>query len=188
MTKISQIFTRFRRQIHIPHQTLIRDLLLSAYLVAVSGIILAILISPQDAFAETYYEDKTFAQSIVLKRVNQPYYFGGQSSIARGVTVTVEKGSEIHIDGAFNVSGNLILEGESALPIKLSGKISVIGGELHASHVDIRDISLRIQAYATSTVMFDSVRVEQVSPSDGSSLISIFNNSTLTIKNFYTVS
>ena len=146
-------------------------------------ILFIILVPSQVAFAETRYEGKTFTQNIVLKRSNQPYYFTGQNSIARGVSVAVEAGTEIHIEGNLTVFGKLALTGESALPIKLGGKVSIVGGELHASHVDMKDTPLRIQAYATSAVMFDSVHVERVYPSDGSSVISIFNNSTLTIKN-----
>lgn len=156
---------------------------ISTHSIIISGILLVILMPTQNAFAETYYEDKTFTQSIVLKRVNQPYYFSGQNSVARGTIITIEAGTEIHVEGNLTVFGKLALAGESASPIKLDGKVSVIGGELHASYVDIKDTSARIQAYSTSTVMFDSVRIEQVSSSDGSSFISIFNNSTLTIKN-----
>ncbi|MDQ5912232.1 MAG: hypothetical protein QG568_447, partial [Patescibacteria group bacterium] len=156
---------------------------ISHILIAIFGIVLAILVSPQGAFADTRYEDKTFTQSVVLKRINQPYYFSGQNSIARGVTVTLEKGSEIHIEGVLTVFGKLVLAGESVSHIKLNGKVSVIGGELHASHVDIKDTSTRVEAFATSTVLFDSVLIERVSPSVGSSVVSVFNNSVLTIKN-----
>ena len=152
-------------------------------LVAVFGIALVVFILPPSVCAATHYEDKIFTQSVVLKRINHPYYFGGQNSIARGVTVTFEKGTEINIEGVLIVSGKLILAGESASPIKFNGKVSVIGGELHASHVDIKDVSARVEAFATSTVIFDSVHVEKVSPSLGSSVISVFNNSTLTLKN-----
>lgn len=187
MSKIFQIFTHCRRQIHIPHQTRIRNLTSSVYFVAVFGILISILllvlIPIQGTFAATQYEDKTFTQSVVLKRINQPYYFTGQSSIARGVTVTVEKGTEIYVEGKLTVFGKLVLDGESASPIKLNGKVSVIGGELHATYVDIKNTTAVVEAFATSTVMFDSVHIEQVSPSVGSSIVSVFNNSTLTIKN-----
>lgn len=176
MSKIFQIHTH---QLYTPHFFRTKTLVLSTCLI----ILLVIFVSPQSAFASTRYEDKTFTQSLVLKRINQPYYFGGQNNIARGVSVTVERGTEIYIEGNLTVFGKLILLGENTLPIKIDGKVSVVGGELHASYVDIKDTTIRVEVYATSTVVFDSVHMDQVSASEGSSIISIFNDSTFTIKN-----
>ncbi len=156
----------------------------------VSIVTLVILFTPvQNAFAEVRYEDRSFTQSIVLKRANQPYYFSGQNSIARGVSVTIEKGSEVHIEGNLTVFGKLILAGEDGSHIQVFGNgnqgnpITLIGGELHASHVDIKSISGILDAFATSTVVFDTVQMADITSSVGSSIISIFSNSAITISN-----
>lgn len=107
-----------------------------------------VCIPQRTAFAETRYSNKTFSQSILLKRANHPYYFSGQNIIPNGVTVTVEKGAEIFVDGNITVFGKLALAGEtiSHIQIKQSDSfdgvgqvpLTVIGGELHASYVDFQ--------------------------------------------------
>ncbi|MBP6974743.1 MAG: hypothetical protein KBB54_02245 [Candidatus Pacebacteria bacterium] len=171
-------------------------------------------------FAEVRYEDKTFTQSITLKSINQPYYFSGSNAIARGVTVMVDKGTRVYVDGNITVLGKLVLAGEKDFPIQIKRSnqsidqnssqgsdqniFTIIGGEFFASYVEIKDIpgvavgttssstsgflesglSQILNAFSTSTVVFDSVFIDLpfTNISSGAS-ISVFNNSALSIKN-----
>jgi hypothetical protein len=147
---------------------------------------------PRATYAEVRYENKIFSQSVILKQINQPYYFSGQNTIPKGVTVTVEKGTQVFIEGNIFVRGKLIFQGEKDLPIQIKRPtssqsyqklISLMGGELFAFHVKVEKTLGLLDAYATSSVFFDTVNVEDVGLQSGSSIITVFNNSLLSIKN-----
>lgn len=178
--------------------------------------LLALLFVPCTAFSATYYQDKTFSQSVVLRTANQPYYFSGNSTIARGATVTVEKGTKVYIDGNITVFGKLFLEGKTGSLVTItqsalqnggsqSGEsqnanpsapnawsawgysnqnpITLIGGELVAEYTQFLRTGGVVDAFATSSIYFDSVLIDGATVGTGSSVVTVFNNSTLTIKN-----
>jgi hypothetical protein len=164
---------------------------------------LAIVIPIHITFAEVRYENKVFNQNLTLKRVNQPFYFSGYNTIPKGVSIMVEKGTQIFVDGNIMVKGKLVLQGEETSPITIRPATSnlsnvanttqsshslvkpftVLGGELSISHARIGNISGLIDAYSSSTVLLDDIHVEDVGTSNGSSIITIFNNSILNISN-----
>lgn len=171
--------------------------------VSFSFLFLVIIIPTHITFAEVRYENKVFNQNLTLKRADQPFYFSGYNTIPKGVSVYIEKGTQIFIDGNVTVKGKLVLQGEESSPItirpttanssnttnttqfsqSLLKPFTVLGGELAISHTNIRDVAGLIDAYSSSTVLLDNIYVENVGASNGSSVITIFNNSILNISN-----
>lgn len=163
----------------------------------VLSVTIFILFVPRDiAHAEARYESKTFSKSVILRRSSQPYYFSGNSIIPKGVTVTVEKGTHVFMEGNILIRGRLAFQGEKDSPVSISclsrdssaytshtESFTVAGGELVMSDVDIRGMPELIQAYASSTVLMDSVRAEDVGSVGGASMVSIFDGSLLSVKN-----
>ncbi|MCF7865701.1 MAG: hypothetical protein K9M11_04330 [Candidatus Pacebacteria bacterium] len=160
---------------------------------------IVILFVPHDIVrGETRYESKIFTQNTVLRQVNGPYYFEGVSSIPKGVSLTIEKGSQVFIEGSITVRGRLVFQGEEGFPITIKNPlfysegisshpsiqkaITVIGGELSMSHTSIRETGGLVDAYSSSTVLMNDVQIKDVGAVDGPSTITVFNGSVLSIK------
>lgn len=171
-------------------------------LITILLLFVAICVPARISFSATYYQDKVFLQNTVLRTTNQSYYFFGNNTIPEGITVIVEKGTKLYIDGNITVLGKLSFEGEKDLPVVITqtsvgnpsidseawgpsnkNPITLIGGELLAEHAQFIDLKGVVDAFATSSIIFDSVLVSENRVGKGVSSISVFNNSTITIKN-----
>lgn len=169
------------------------------FLFVISSVITFVAFIPINRiYAETRYDGKVFNQNIVLTRSKGPFYFLGYSSIPKGVSVTVEKGTQVFIDGFITVSGSLIFEGEKDYPITIRNSsyfsqvwdsfstvqkpITVIGGQLSIKFANIREMPSLVDAYSSSTVLIDNAYVEDVGLQNSTNIMNIFNNSVLDIK------
>jgi hypothetical protein len=147
------------------------------------------LLLPTITLADTRYEDKVFTQNITLSKANQPYYFSGQTRINQDVEVVVEEGVHVYIDGAITLMGRLALNGASNAPIFIESTsinqkpITLIGGDLFATNIQVTNSNGFLDAFATSTVFLDNSRFEHINSFAGSSVITVWGGSVLDIKN-----
>jgi hypothetical protein len=147
------------------------------------------------ASAEVIYDSKTFSKSTILRRTSQPYYFSGRITVPKGVTVTVEKGTKVFVDGNILIKGKFVFQGEKDAPISIRNSsydpsayssspesFTVVGGDLSFYNVDIKNMPALVQAYSSSTVLMANVHAEDVGILNGQSMVTMFNDSLLSIK------